>query len=195
MLKRKSLTAQPAHPPSIGEAAGLSLHQLLSRFAPFNRLSDKTLETLPVRKVICKRNMVLNISKSHLYLVVQGEGRELVEGHRGREAYVSTYGVGDIIGWWSADGLIKHDKATHYLVISVQPTDIPELRLLRVQAMHQHIVALTRRLAVFMTTSVSERIELEDLRAGETRTAMAKRIGCSREYISKLIRQRHAERA
>lgn len=158
----------------------------LHRARHFRELPPYEIDQLTLDVIKCKRAEVLVPEPGRIYVVQSGQAREFGYSDLAREALITTYREGDSLGWYPTTGYIDHRIATMYIVVDTDWRR-PALHDLQVKAMADESRRLRAELAVIKTTSAKERILHATRQPGENNTALAARIGCSRELVSKVL--------
>jgi hypothetical protein len=163
------------------------LREYVREAKALKRLPADLLEVLSVRYFCVKRGYQLDLPRNTLALILQGRAIETAVPVDGKAAQLAVHSTGDVIGWWPIDGYIAHPIQTHYIMIDVGGVASPELRELRAHMQERHLWAVRAQLALQMTTTVSERFRLDPPAPGEKPGEIARRLGCSREMVSRLL--------
>lgn len=163
------------------------LYDLISRFQPYRYMSMSLLQEIPVHKLTLKRGEALEVTPGLLYVLLAGSASEIHTFANGREATLATFAPSQTIGWYPVGGEIRHGRATDYAVLAPTWSRQEALTHHRDVQMAERLKELSDRLTLQMTTSVTERLQYMPIAEGETRTDLARRLGCSREMVSRLL--------
>jgi hypothetical protein len=167
------------------------LYGLLSRMKPFSGLQTASLQRLRINKVISRRGEILLPEQGSLLVVLCGRSVQIDEGHDGKLFQSAEFGPGDVIGWWPIDqqiSTISHNVETHYIEIAPGWADDEALSAFAAQKLLQRLNDVHKRMVLSLTTTVAERVQYFPRRPGESNTELARRLGCSREILSKVFR-------
>lgn len=166
----------------------LRLHDLLARFKPFNTMQPAHLARLHLHKVVKARGTYLLPEPGHLYLVLSGRSLQIDKGHAERFFESACFEPGSVVGWWpttAVSSYIEHPAETHYIDVGPGWEADEVLQAHSMQQLLQRLESQHLMLVIGMTTKACDRIELIPRRVGESKTQWARRIGCTREYLSK----------
>ena len=177
--------------------------------APELQLLPPTLRALALRGVLrAYRKGTLLIEEGSqgdsLYLIVSGRLRAFGGDERGREVTYGVYGAGDYVGELSLDGgprsasVITEDACRCVILtrasLLAHIDEHPEFALELLAKVIQRARAATQATKLLALSDVYSRLK-SLLESGEpeagprlTHQAMAQRLGCSREMVSRLLK-------
>lgn len=164
-----------------------SLLRLLKVFTPFRDLHDDVVSALSVHKLVVPRQTPLSPESGSLYVVVLGRVSEHFI-HKEREAYPRDYNQGDIIGLWPSPPLVQASVTT-YLQILPGWESVPELKAHQQAALQSELDRTRSKLVAMMSMSVAERLAVEPKRENESIADVARRVGASREQVSRTLQK------
>lgn len=168
------------------------LYGLLSRIKPFSDMQPAHLQQLHINKVIYRRGEIMVAQTGALSVLLCGRAQQIDTGPNGKELQSAEFGPGDVVGWWPIDqqiSTISHPVETHYIEIAPGWAQDETLSAFATQQLLQRLNELHTRMVVCLTTTVAERLKYYPPRLGESNTQLARRLGCSREIVSKVLNQ------
>lgn len=171
------------------------LYQIAARYWPFSRMSMESLSGIPIKRIILSRKQLLEPRPGHLYLVLEGTPIEVLHTPRGTTMDAHHYAPGEIMGWWAVEGFIRHARETHYIVLTPDWIAYPELEAVRTGEVIKHLARTKEKLALFAAGTVEELVCALPRTSNETITDYARRLGRSREMVSKVLTRLKAAQA
>jgi CRP-like cAMP-binding protein len=162
----------------------------IKKLRPFSAMPDDVLAALTVESLECKRGTVLDMEQGKVYVLLEGAADEMTPSVGRRQAHVGFIRPGDSIGWYPIAGHVVHRKYAVYAVVS-SPCDWSSWAWLaaQVEMVNRRLWDVRAQLAIIKTTTVAERLQVDPPGPKEPIVDVARRLGCTRENVYRVLRE------